>query len=94
MADNTAQVQKYAKPKKFNCECGLKFVSKDSEAYYVHIFGKTHVTRMEKMLRGIRYSQKQLRDIAKINKIPYYKNLNMPDLVKKLDDLGSKLKLE
>ena len=79
---------------RFNCECGLKFVSKDSEAYYVHISDKTHVTRMEKMLRGIRYSQKQLRDIAKINKIPYYKNLSMPDMVKQLDALGKKLKLE
>ena len=94
MAENTAQVKKYTKPKKFDCQCGLKFVSKDSEAYYVHISDKTHVTRMEKMLRGIRYSQKQLRDIAKINKIPYYKNLSMPDMVKQLDALGDKLVLE
>ena len=94
MAENTAQVKKYTKEKKFNCECGKSFVSKDSDAYYIHISDKTHAGRMEKMLRGVRYSQKELRDIAKINKIPYYKNLSMPDLVKQLDNLGSKLKLE
>jgi len=94
MAQNTAQVKKYTKPKRFICECGLKFVAKDSEAYYIHISDKTHAGRMEKMLRGVRYSQKELRDIARTNKIPYYKNLRMPDLVKKLDALGDKLKLE
>ena len=94
MAENTAQVRRYTKPKKFNCECGLKFVAKDSEAYYIHISDKTHAGRMEKMLRGVRYSQKDLREIAKINKIPYYKNLSMPNLVKQLDALGDKLKLE
>ena len=94
MAENTAQVKKYTKPKKFNCECGLKFVSKDRDAYYIHISDKTHAGRIEKMLRGVRYSQKELRDIAKINKIPYYKNLSMPDLVKQLDALKDKLKLE
>ena len=94
MAENTAQVKKYTKPKKFICECGLKFVSKDSDAYYIHISDKTHVGRMEKMLRGVRYNQKDLREIAKINKIPYYKHLSMPDMVKQLDALGSKFKLE
>ena len=94
MAENTAQVKKYTKQKKFVCECGLKFVSKDSDAYYIHISDKTHAGRMEKMLRGVRYSQKELRDIAKINKIQYYKNLSMPDLVKQLDALKDKLKLQ
>ena len=94
MAENTKLVKKYTKEKKFICECGLKYVSNDSDAYYIHISDKTHETRMQKMLRGVRYSQKELRDIAKINKIPYYKNLSMPDLVKQLDALGSKLKLE
>ena len=94
MAENTEKVKKYTKPKKFNCECGKSFVSKDSDAYYIHISDKTHETRIAKVLRGVRYSQKQLRDIARINKIPYYKNLNMPDLVKQLDALGDKLKLE
>ena len=94
MAENTEKVKKYTKPKKFNCECGKSFVSKDSDAYYIHVSDKTHETRMQKMLRGVRYSQKELRDIARINKIPYYKNLSMPDLVKQLDALGDKLKLE
>jgi hypothetical protein len=94
MAENTAQVKKYTKPKKFECQCGLKFVSNQTEAYYIHMADKTHETRIAKVLRGVRYSQKELREIAKINKIPYYKNLSMPDLVKQLDALKDKLKLE
>lgn len=94
MAENTAQVKKYTKPKNFECQCGLKFVSNQTEAYYIHMADKTHETRIAKVLRGVRYSQKELRDMCSLNKIPYYKNLSMPDMVKKLDDLGSKLKLE
>ena len=94
MATNTAQVKKYTKEKKYSCKCGLKFVSKDADAYHIHIADKTHKTRMEKMLRGVKYSQKQLRDMCRLNTIPYYKNLSMPEMVKQLDALGSELKLE
>ena len=94
MAENTEQVKKYTKEKKYSCECGLKFVSKDADAYHIHIADKTHKTRMEKMLRGVKYSQKQLRDMCRLNTIPYYKNLSMPEMVKQLDELGSELKLE
>lgn len=93
MSMNSSVVQKYTKPKLFKCECGLSFVVKDSDAYYKHLADKTHQNHIDKMLHGVKYSQKELRHLCSLNKITYYKNMSIPVMVQTLTLLGDKLKL-
>ena len=71
MSINSSIVKKYTKPKLFKCECGSTFVSKDSDAYYKHLADKSHQNNMDKILNGVEYSQKQLRDLCRLNKIAF-----------------------
>lgn len=93
MSINTCGVRKYTKKNDYTCDCCLKFDSNDCDKYLKHIEDKSHQNRLDKMLNGVRYNQKQLRELCSINNIAYYKSLTIPNMVKMLKLLGKDIKM-
>ena len=76
------------------CECGSKYYMSDAsdDNHAKHITSKTHQNNMDKMVNGKKYNQNQLRQLCSLNKIEYYKNLDMKSMARLLNNLGDELK--
>jgi hypothetical protein len=75
--------KKYQENHKITCECGIKYVGYES-AIIKHNNSKQHTKRMEDMIYGIRYTQKELISLSKLFKVPYYKKLTKDEMIKEL----------
>lgn len=80
MTEETERTKKYKDIKNIICDCGIKYLGTDNNIIS-HIEGDQHKRRINRIIDGTRYSKVKLIELCKNHKIPYYKKLNMEEMI-------------
>ena len=92
MSEVSAVMKKSIDNNSVICECGCKYYASDLGTAR-HMTSKTHQNNMAKLVKGKKYTEKQLHQLCSLNKIEYFKRLTMKEMALQLNDLGNDLKL-
>ena len=89
MMINSSKTRDIQVKNQVRCQCGILFYGTD-EGHFKHINSKSHLNNMEKLVKGIKYTEAQMFSLCRLNNIAYYKTMNqkkMAEVLNKIIDL-------
>ena len=91
MMINSSKTRDIQVKNQVRCQCGILYYGTD-EGHFKHINSKSHLNNMEKLVKGIKYTEAQMFKLCSINNIAYYKTMNQKKMAEVLNGLGDDLK--
>lgn len=91
MSDDSKVTQKSLDKNMVECKCGIKYYASDN-GKAKHENTSRHINNMKKLVKGKKYSSKEMDKLCSLNNILYYKSLDMKSQAEALNKLGDKLK--
>lgn len=93
MSEKTKSSRQSVEKHQVRCKCGVLYYGNEDN-YYKHINSKQHLNNMEKLVKGVRYTEAQMFQLCRLNHIPYYKTMNQKKMAEVLNNLGDELKVD
>ena len=93
MMINSSKTRDIQVKNQVRCQCSILYYGTD-EGHFKHINSKSHLNNMEKLVKGIKYTEAQMFKLCRINGIAYYKTMNQKKMAEVLNGLGDDLKVD
>ena len=93
MMINSSKSREIQVKNQVRCQCGLLYYG-SNEGHFNHIISKSHLNNMEKLVKGVKYTEAQMFQLCRLNHIGYYKAMNQKKMAQALNALGENLKTD